>query len=116
MISKKKRIKISITNIHKLYKIIGFHVEREKTNVYKNSNQKFSNKEIRKDFHRMKLYQVKDWLFTDMVDYFEASFNEFFIIHGYNHGTVIRDYIRNDCNEKTFYTKLGHPKYLYCYS
>ncbi|OLS17037.1 MAG: hypothetical protein HeimC3_50110 [Candidatus Heimdallarchaeota archaeon LC_3] len=107
MISKKKRVKIPFTNINKLSKNLGFVIEEVNVNVCKNYNIKNFKKEIRKDFHGMKLFQVRDWLLTDMIDYFEASFDEFFLIHGYNNGTVIRDYIRNDF-KKEFQRIFNH--------
>lgn len=44
--------------------------------------------------HGMSLWEVKQWLFGDMVGYSKVGFSEFEIIHGFNHGTIIRSYIR----------------------
>ena len=49
---------------------------------------------IRVDFHNMTLLEVKNWLFYEMNGYCKAGFKKFDCIHGFNHGTIIRDYIR----------------------
>ena len=54
------------------------------------------NTEWKQDFHGMNLYEVKTWLFCELLEYYNAGFTNFVLIHGYNRGTVIRYYLRNE--------------------
>lgn len=60
----------------------------------------------RKDLHGMILYEVKTWLFCDMVDCVREGYSEFMLIHGYHGGTVIRDYLRGSFKHE-FFTKFS---------
>ncbi len=51
---------------------------------------------IEKDFHQYHRIDAITWLIIDIIDFINLGITNFYIIHGYNHGTAIRDYIRND--------------------
>ena len=51
---------------------------------------------VRKDFHSYLLIEVKSWLLSILPDLLDLDVQIVDIIHGFHHGTVIRDYIRSD--------------------
>ena len=75
-------------------------IEFEKFNFANNginiSKTKKNRKIVRKDFHSYYLIEVKAWLLTILPDFLELGVQIVDIIHGYHHGTTIRDYIRSD--------------------
>ena len=92
-----KRKKFTKGNIGHLFEKLGHKTDTK--DIYESSTQQQSintQNEITKDFHNAKLFQVKNWLFSEMLGYVESGYSDFVIIHGHNRGVVIRTYLRND--------------------
>ena len=65
---------------------------KEKDKIEFNEEQK----SLRIDFHGKSLQQVKNWFKKDLILYNRQGYTKIICIHGYRHGTVIRDYIRGN--------------------
>ncbi len=69
---------------------------------------------IRIDLHEMK-FKEADRLITNIIAVMEGPFT-FDIIHGYNHGTVLKEYIHNDLESARIlrrYCKNDNPGETY---
>lgn len=93
LLPKKRKPKFSTHNLKDLYEKYEVEISQPQQPAVPRSSPSSSN-EKQLDCHEMSLWEVKQWLFGDMVGYSKVGFSEFQIIHGFNHGTVIRTYIR----------------------
>jgi hypothetical protein len=100
-INPNKTQKYTKSNIDRLFKKLGHNTNVK--DIFESDNQKQvvkTSNEIEKDFHKMKLVHVKNWLFIEMLGYYEAGYSCFVLIHGYKHGDVIRSYLRSKFQEE----------------
>lgn len=91
LLTKKRREKYSTRDLKGLYAKYNVDITKAKPTV----PAEISSPDKQLDCHGMKLWEVKQWLFGDMVGYCQVGYSDFQIIHGYKSGTVIRTYIRN---------------------
>ena len=68
-----------------------FNIENGKQTIKKNKKKK---KLVRKDFHSYLIVEVKSWLVTILPEFLQSGVKIVDIIHGFHHGTTIRDYVR----------------------
>ena len=78
------------------FPIIEFDKFKLANNAFSITKTKKKKKIVRKDFHEYLLVEVKSWLLTILPDFLESGVRIVDIIHGYRHGTTIRDYVRSD--------------------
>ena len=78
------------------FPIIEFDKFKLANNVFGFTKTKKRKRFVRKDFHEYLLVEVKSWLLTVLPDFIESGIRIVDIIHGYSHGTAIRDYIIYD--------------------
>jgi hypothetical protein len=109
-INPNKKKKYTKSNIDRLFEKLGHNTDVK--DIFETDSQKQvikTSNEIEKDFHQMKLVQVKNWLLIEMLGYCEAGYTCFVLIHGYKHGDVIRSYLRRKF-QKEFEDKFQKMK------
>ncbi|MHA2338378.1 MAG: hypothetical protein ACXACX_13815 [Candidatus Hodarchaeales archaeon] len=75
-----KRKKFTKGNIGHLFEKLGHKTDTK--DIYETNTQQQSIKtqnEITKDFHKAKLFQVKNWLFGEMLGYVESGYSDFLL-------------------------------------
>ena len=68
----------------------------ETNNLQKSTNSYHKDSEWHEDFHGLILKEVKLWLFSDMIAYFKVGYATFTLVHGFNKGAKIRNYLRGN--------------------
>lgn len=71
-------------------------IQPESSNTQKATATRHSDAEWHEDFHGLILKEVKLWLFSDMIAYFKVGYATFTLVHGFNKGAKIRNYLQGN--------------------
>ena len=63
---------------------------------------------LRLDLHGMNRWKARKQLFLFLIRLFAQRKSYLFVIHGYRHGTVLRDYIRDGTLSKDLRKEFPH--------